>query len=50
MEKVHAKVREHVTFMARDRFLSRDMKICAKLIRDGTIWNLVKDHIEAYED
>lgn len=33
-----------------DRFLSRDMKIAAEMIRDGSVWNCVKEHVLAYED
>ena len=34
----------------KDRFLSKDMKIAAEMIRDGSIWNCVKEHVMAYED
>lgn len=34
----------------KDRFLSRDMKIAAEMIRDGSIWNCVREHVLAYED
>ena len=35
---------------SKDRFLSRDMKIAAEMIRDGSIWNCVREHVSAYED
>lgn len=50
LEKLHALVRSKISFMAKDRFLSKDMKIAAKMVRDGSIWNCVKEHVMAYED
>ena len=36
--------------MAKDRFLSKDMKIIAKMIRNGSIWECVREHVESYQD
>jgi len=50
LESVHALVREHVTFMDKDRFLADDIDIVAKLIKTGMIWDVVRDHVESYTD
>jgi len=50
LEQVHTFVREHVSFMAKDRFLAEDIETVANLVKSGKIWNVVKDHIESYED
>jgi len=36
--------------MTTDRVLSTDIESVALKISDGTIWNIVKDHIEAHID
>ena len=50
LEAVHAHVRSHVTFMDKDRYLAEDISIVTKLITKGTIWELVKTHIETFEE
>lgn len=50
LEKVHACVRSSAQFMTTDRVLSTDIEAVALKISDGTIWNIVKDHIEAHID
>lgn len=36
--------------MAKDRFLAEDIETITMLIKTGQIWNVVKDHVELYED
>ena len=50
VEKIFAFVREHADFMETDRSLANEIETMAKLIQAGKIWELVKDHMEAYVD
>ena len=50
VEKVFDFVREHADFMETDRSLANEIEAMARLIQAGKIWELVKDHMEAYVD
>ena len=50
LEKIHAEVRSEVKFMNTDHVLSDDIAKIQKKIKNGHLWNIVKDHIDNHED
>jgi len=46
LEAVWSLVRQHVKPWDKDRFMSPDIEAVAQLVREGAVWDVVKDYIE----
>lgn len=46
LEAVYALVRSHIPAWEKDRFMSPDIERAAQIVREGSVWDAVKQFIE----